>query len=249
MLDRLVAEAVRRKLFHYLDLPFPEAATPKNDASFAEGFLDSVVNVRGKQRSLTGFLWEEFVKPLADESNKVSNGGKFKRGTPISAIFFGPPGTSKTELSKKIADFLGWPLVAIDPSHLLRSGMDGIQAEANTIFRMLAETERVVVLFDEFDEFVRERGSSDAEQFSRLLTTAMLPKLASIHKRATLVFIIATNNIALCRNRSARNCSKAVPSGASPLTAVSGTRSWTFTSCCTRTASCSGKATTRSAPT
>ncbi|MBZ5532234.1 MAG: ATP-binding protein [Acidobacteriia bacterium] len=195
MLDRLVAEAVRRKLFHYLDLPFPEAATPKNDASFAEGFLDSVVNVRGKQRSLTGFLWEEFVKPLADESNKVSNGGKFKRGTPISAIFFGPPGTSKTELSKKIADFLGWPLVAIDPSHLLRSGMDGIQAEANTIFRMLAETERVVVLFDEFDEFVRERGSSDAEQFSRLLTTAMLPKLASIHKRATLVFIIATNNI------------------------------------------------------
>ena len=73
--------------------------------------------------------------------------------------------------------------------------MDGIQAEANTIFRMLEETERVVVLFDEFDEFVRERGSSDAEQFSRLLTTAMLPKLASIHKRGTLVFIIATNNI------------------------------------------------------
>ena len=47
----------------------------------------------------------------------------------------------------------------------------------------------------QLDEFVRERGSSDAEQFSRLLTTAMLPKLASIHKRATLVFIIATNNI------------------------------------------------------
>jgi SpoVK/Ycf46/Vps4 family AAA+-type ATPase len=60
---------------------------------------------------------------------------------------------------------------------------------------MLEETERVVVLFDEFDEFVRERDSSDAQQFSRLLTTAMLPKLASIHKRATLVFIIATNNI------------------------------------------------------
>jgi SpoVK/Ycf46/Vps4 family AAA+-type ATPase len=73
--------------------------------------------------------------------------------------------------------------------------MDGIQAEANTIFRMLEETERVVVLFDEFDELVRERGSATAQPFSRLLTTAMLPKLASIHRRATLVFIIATNNI------------------------------------------------------
>jgi len=60
---------------------------------------------------------------------------------------------------------------------------------------MLEETERVVVLFDEFDELVRERGSSNSEPFSRLLTTAMLPKLASIHKRATLVFIIATNHV------------------------------------------------------
>jgi hypothetical protein len=74
--------------------------------------------------------------------------------------------------------------------------MDGIQAEANAIFHMLEETERLVVLFDEFDELVRERGSSKAEPFSRLLTTAMLPKLASIHKRGTLVFIIATNSIA-----------------------------------------------------
>jgi SpoVK/Ycf46/Vps4 family AAA+-type ATPase len=74
--------------------------------------------------------------------------------------------------------------------------MDGIQAEANAIFRMLEETERVVVLFDEFDELVKERGSLRAEPFSRLLTTAMLPKLANIRKRGTLVFIIATNNIA-----------------------------------------------------
>jgi hypothetical protein len=194
-LDRLLAEAVRRELFSYLDLAFPELPAPENDAVFAKDFLDSSVKVKGKPRSLKEFLLADFVEPLAKEANYIANGGKFKKGTPISAIFFGPPGTSKTELSKKIADFLRWPLLAIDPSHLLRNGMDGIQAEANAIFRMLEETERIVVLFDEFDEFVRERGSSDAEQFSRLLTTAMLPKLASIRKRRTLVFIIATNNI------------------------------------------------------
>ena len=135
------------------------------------------------------------MKPLWEESEGVAKGRPFSKKTPRSAIFFGPPGTSKTELSQKIADFLGWPLLAIDPSHLLRNGMEGIQAEANHIFRMLEQTEGVVVLFDEFDELVLERGSPRAEKFSRFLTTAMLPKLASIHKRATIVFIIATNNI------------------------------------------------------
>jgi len=197
-LDRLLAEAVRRQLFQHLDLPLTRQVPDSGKSVkkvFAPKFLDSRVRVRGTSRPLKKFLLDNFVEPLAGESKRVEKGDKFKKGTPISAIFFGPPGTSKTEMSQRIAEFLGWPLLAIDPSHLLRNGMDGIQAEANVIFRMLEETERVVVLFDEFDEFVRERGSSDAEQFSRLLTTAMLPKLASIHSRATLVFIIATNNI------------------------------------------------------
>jgi hypothetical protein len=199
-LDRLLAEAVRRYLFPYLDQPLPRMAKhdqrTEKDFAPAPVFLDSKLDVPGKQgQSLRDFLWEKFVQPLSIEADKIVAGREFKKDTPRSAIFFGPPGTSKTELAKKVADFLGWPLLLIDPSLLLRKGMDGMQGEANTIFRMLEETERVVVLFDEFDELVRERGSSDSEPFSRLLTTAMLPKLASIHKRATLVFIIATNHV------------------------------------------------------
>lgn len=195
-LDRLLAEAVRRKVFRYLEstllIPSLKGAT---EADFAKTFLDSTVEVQGTEHSLRRYLWKEFVRPLSDECDGIAKGRIFDKRTPRSAIFFGPPGTSKTDLSSHIAKFLGWPLLSIDPSLLLRSGMEGIQAEANTIFRMLEETERVVVLFDEFDELVRERGSSKAEPFSRLLTTAMLPKLANIRKRGTLVFIIATNNI------------------------------------------------------
>jgi hypothetical protein len=196
MLDRLLAEAVRREVFRYLETPLPRpTAAETGKADFAKTFLDSNLTVKGKEYSLREYLWTNFVGPLSEDAKNMVEGHPLKKETPRSAIFFGPPGTSKTELSKEIANFLGWPQLAIDPSHLLRHGMDGMQAEANTIFRMLEETERVVVLFDEFDELVRERGSSRAEPFSRLLTTAMLPKLASIHKRGTLVFIIATNNI------------------------------------------------------
>ena len=196
-LDRLLAEAIRRELFRYLESPFPRTlALPEEvkEESFAPDFLDSTIVYDGK-KSLRKFLWERLVAPLARDARTIVTGRALGKDTPRSAIFFGPPGTSKTQLSANIADFLGWPLLSIDPSLLLRKGMDGIQAEANTIFRMLEQTERVVVLFDEFDEFVRERGASGVEPFSRLLTTAMLPKLANIHKRAMLVFIIATNNI------------------------------------------------------
>jgi ATP-dependent 26S proteasome regulatory subunit len=72
--------------------------------------------------------------------------------------------------------------------------MDQIQAEADRIFSMLAEAERVVVLLDEFDEMVRERQEA-SEVLSRFLTTAMLPKLAAISKRRRIVFIVATNFI------------------------------------------------------
>jgi SpoVK/Ycf46/Vps4 family AAA+-type ATPase len=193
--DRLLAEAVRYELFRYLEVPFPRPTAPTETSEFAINFFDSELELDGEKESLKKILWQEFVEPLQSEAGQIADGHSFGKRTPRSAIFFGPPGTSKTELAKAIAEFLGWPQLSLDPSHFLRAGMDGIQAEANKIFRMLEETERVVVLFDEFDELVRERGTTSAEPFSRLLTTAMLPKLARLHKRGTLVFIIATNNV------------------------------------------------------
>src|SRR5262249_54462875 len=55
-------------------------------------------------------------------------------------------------------------------------------------------TEQVVVLLDEFDEMGRDRTRSQ-ELLSRFITTAMLPKLASINDERKLVFLLATNYV------------------------------------------------------
>jgi hypothetical protein len=196
-LDRLIVEAVRQSIFVYLDQLYNKPTEAKAaSANFLppSGFLDSTLWDGNKSLRLSDELIK-FVEPIAKRAKAVRATKSLPEGTKMSAIFFGPPGTSKTDLAKKIAEFLRWPHLSIDPSHLVKFGMDRAQAEANTVFSMLAASEQIVVLLDEFDEMVRERASSDSEVLSRFLTTAMLPKLSLINKRRSIVFILATNHI------------------------------------------------------
>jgi hypothetical protein len=195
-LDRLLAEVVRQEVFQNVDQTYRKPLAPKlKPSEFASDLLDSRIRFEGRYLSLRRTLWTKFVQPLIGEVRFVEEGRPLSDKVHMSAIFFGPPGTSKTELAKRVALSIGWPLLIIDPSHLVRTGMDRIQAEANELFGMLAVTERIVVLFDEFDEMVRDRSSPTSEANSRFLTTAMLPKLTSIHDNRRIVFILATNYI------------------------------------------------------
>lgn len=191
--DRLLAEAVRQVLFTYVRAPYTPP-TSRSSGKFAPHFLDSKITVDGHDVSLRETVENKFVTPLAKHAEAVRDGVPLPKDVATSAILFGPPGTSKTSLAEEIAGYLGWPALLIDPSHLVRRGMDMMQAEANELFRMLAQTEQVVVLLDEFDEMVRER-ETEPEALSRFMTTAMLPKLISINKVRRLVFIVATNHI------------------------------------------------------
>jgi hypothetical protein len=194
-LDRLVAEAVRRQIFEDLREPYSEPGSPRKDRNeFAAKFLDCPLSYENHVRSLRALLFEHFVEPIARDADLVRDGGRLDDETPMSAIFYGPPGTSKTELAKQIAEYLRWPLLPVDPSYFVREGLDRIQAQANKLFQMLAICERTVVLFDEFDEMVRDRANAE-EALSRFLTTAMLPKLATINKKRRIVFVVATNFI------------------------------------------------------
>jgi SpoVK/Ycf46/Vps4 family AAA+-type ATPase len=60
---------------------------------------------------------------------------------------------------------------------------------------MLEAAEEMVVLFDEFDELVRERDEEGSDSASRFLTTAMLPKLTALSSRRRIVYLLATNHL------------------------------------------------------
>lgn len=194
-LDRLLAEQIRRTVFDDLDMPYHPPKAPLLEVGMPEAqFLDSTLYIGHEKRSLRRTLLDVLVLPIANSVTAVKQGNPLPKSTLTSAIFFGPPGTSKTMLTKLIADCVGWPQLTVDPSHIVRNGIDQVQAEANRLFAMLAAAEEIVVLLDEFDEMVRERDAS-SEVLSRFLTTAMLPKLVTIKERRRIIFIIATNHI------------------------------------------------------
>lgn len=119
-----------------------------------------------------------------------------------SALLFGPPGTSKTSVASALAKTLGWPLLTLDPSDFLSKGLDRIYRRANEIFDDLMDLSRAVIFFDEMDALVRSRDpdkesgghAGPLDMTSQFLTTCMLPKLADLHKRARVIFLMATNH-------------------------------------------------------
>ncbi len=195
--ERLIAEQIRRETFSYLVSQYQPPQKPGSyKYELPETFLDCELTLDGQIKSLKAVVSEHILKPLIKEEEQctIESGRALSRDTPNSIIFFGPPGTSKTKLAENIASLLGWPLLSIDASQFLKNGMDGVYAEADRIFGMLSVAERILVLLDEFDEMVRERGS-ETDVLSRFLTTAMLPKLHKINDNRRLVFIVATNHI------------------------------------------------------
>jgi SpoVK/Ycf46/Vps4 family AAA+-type ATPase len=156
--------------------------------------LDIDVWIDDAHRGLKEILDKGIVETFRGSTSETLRSTPCKTG-PVSALLFGPPGTSKTEVVKAVAGELHWPVVAIDPSHFLQRSYQNIYLQAETIFKDIADLSGVVVLFDEMDALVQKRDpdekASDTE--SQFLTTYMLPKLAALHDCRRVAFFMATN--------------------------------------------------------
>lgn len=80
-------------------------------------------------------------------------------GPGVSLCLYGPPGTGKSEYVKYLAHRMGRPIVHKRASDILSPWVGATEQRIAEAFRE-AETEDAVLLFDEVDSFLRDRGAA-----------------------------------------------------------------------------------------
>ncbi len=191
-LSTVISKRIQKKLLEKYRAR-PSKKTPERQPSTfsIDGLLDIGVLLPNEQR-LSEVLKNKIIKKHAGQTEKSLRRKPLEK--PVSALFFGPPGTSKTEMTKAIADDLGWPMVEITPSDFVRGTLANVYVQADDIFEDLMDLSGVVVFFDEMDALVQTRDGKDVLDItSQFLTTTMLPKLAKLHDQGQVVFFMATN--------------------------------------------------------
>jgi SpoVK/Ycf46/Vps4 family AAA+-type ATPase len=167
------------------------------ESSEREAQLDNLMDVnvvlQNQEQSLIKLLKQTIIKACQDKEEadlRLKSISAYR-----SALLFGPPGTSKTQITKAIADSVGWPLIDINPSHFVRNGLDNVYLLADEIFEDLSDLSAVVVFFDEMDALVQSRAGDENNMdiVSQFLTTSMLPKLADLYSLGRVAFLMATN--------------------------------------------------------
>ena len=172
------------------------ARKPSEKWKPVKNLLDIELWWERRPASLKSTLDETILKTFRPFRNADSEKLRKKpiRKAPLSALLFGPPGTSKTEVAKAIATELNWALVEIDPSTFLQNSFQNIYVQAERIFEDVMDMTGVVVLFDEMDALVQKRNAPTAiDTEGKFLTTYMLPKLARLHDQGRVIFLVATN--------------------------------------------------------
>ncbi|MGH9199649.1 MAG: hypothetical protein ACRD2A_00240 [Vicinamibacterales bacterium] len=108
-LERLVAKQVRHSTFAYLGAKYNETSRPDDYRQILAGFLDCEVKLGGKATPLKEVLSNRILEPLIqqEDNGTIAAGRPLPKNVPMSMIFFGPPGTSKTRLAAIIAEALG----------------------------------------------------------------------------------------------------------------------------------------------
>jgi hypothetical protein len=118
----------------------------------------------------------------------------------FSMILYGPPGTGKTTLIEAVAKSANVKLVEVTPSDVLAGGAEAVERRTRHVFKALSKLTHVVILFDEFDSILLDRGKRDPDKIPtsviEFLTPGMLPKLKELNdasKERRISYLLATN--------------------------------------------------------
>jgi hypothetical protein len=183
-----------RALAHFDDVWDPSDHTP--DYLVWPDYVEK--NEPDSRNPILPYLDKHFVQYA--RKTRAEDRRPWARTEAMSAILFGPPGTTKTTIVKSMAQGLEWPLVTLSPGTFIRDGLENVERRAIEVFSHLQDLIRVVVLFDECDELFRARrhaqdnqGNDEMRSISAFMTASMLPKLQDLRDNGQAFFVIVTN--------------------------------------------------------
>ncbi len=125
----------------------------------AEGTILGKVSDPSPNGELVAALRGKIVDPiLKDPAERPEKAG---------LILYGTPGTRKTTMVTQIAKALRWPMITLSPPDFLSDGgLEGFEAAAARVFTDLKRLKRVVILFDECEDFFRPRPGAPGDDGS-----------------------------------------------------------------------------------
>lgn len=101
-------------------------------------------------------------------------------------LFFGPPGTGKTDFARYLGEYLGLPVTLVSAPDLLSKYVGDTEKAMNRLF----EKEGVVVI-DEIDGIIGDRDDSQTHERSRV--NKLLTLLDGFNKKEDVLVIAMTN--------------------------------------------------------
>jgi len=113
---------------------------------------------------------------------------KLPRGTGLTAMFSGPPGTGKTMVAGLIANQLGRDLYQVDLSKISSKWIGETEKQLAKLFDA-AEDGHAILLFDEADSLFGQRSSemkSATDRYANLEVNYLLQRIESFHGIAIL---------------------------------------------------------------
>ncbi|MDG9713006.1 AAA family ATPase [Streptomyces sp. DH10] len=169
--------------FHWPDLTPSIRSAPEDEGTFE-------VRDPTASRKLNEKINEKFLAPVKNSP--------VRRPENISLLLSGPPGTGKTSLVEKMAESLNWPLLTLSPPDFLQGGLEKFEVSSAKIFDDLQKLRRVVVLFDECEDFFLRRDTENTRAVSErtigaFITAGMLPRLVRLREQGWLIFVLSTN--------------------------------------------------------
>lgn len=185
-LSGVLSHHIRNRLLEKYSAQPPEASDKRLD-----DLLDVDLSMQGNPEHLITLLKDEFFPSHSTKSKRDLRRGKINK--PVSALLFGPPGTSKTALTKALAKDLNWPLIVINSSEFVKDSLANVYLRTDEIFSDLDDMSAAVVFFDEMDALTQSRAERPLDTPTQFLTTSMLPKLTALHDKGRVVFLMATN--------------------------------------------------------